>query len=64
VPTSDHRSPATDSEHRAADFSGRLRSWGVTVLYGPDVYPLHDPDTEDEWIGAPVWRAVLDALEG
>jgi hypothetical protein len=27
------------------------------------VYPPHDPDTEDERIGAPVWHAVLGALE-
>lgn len=43
---------------------GRLRSWGVTVLYGPDVYPLHDPGTGSEYLNVYPWHLVLDALEG
>lgn len=38
-----------------------LRSWGVTVLYGPDVYPLHEPRA-----GHPdryPWHKVMEALE-
>jgi len=42
---------------------GRLRSWGVRVLYGPEVYPLHDPGTGSEHLDAYPWALVLDELD-
>jgi Flavoprotein len=59
--------PFTNREHAAhpvfEENIGRLRSWGVTVLYGPDVYPLHDPDTGGEHVGDYPWALVLAALD-
>lgn len=44
------------------DNIGKLRSWGVRVLYGPDVYPLHSPGTGGEHLDAFPWAMTLDAL--
>ena len=41
----------------------RLRSWGVTVLYGPDVYELHDPGTGGDHLDAFPWARALDTVE-
>lgn len=40
----------------------RLRSWGVTVLYGPEVYRLHEPGQGGQLVGAFPWHLVTDAL--
>jgi phosphopantothenoylcysteine synthetase/decarboxylase len=40
-----------------------LRSWGVTVLYGPEVYPLHEPGAGWQTIARFPWRLTLDALD-
>nr|BFE65929.1 flavoprotein [Dactylosporangium thailandense] len=40
----------------------RLRSWGVTVLYGDDVLELHQPGIGETRTDFP-WRLPLDALE-
>ncbi len=40
----------------------RLRSWGVTILYGPDVYRLHEPGEGGNLVHAFPWRLALDAL--
>jgi phosphopantothenoylcysteine synthetase/decarboxylase len=40
----------------------RLRSWGATVLYGPEVYPLHEPGEGGEMISRFPWHLTLDAL--
>lgn len=42
----------------------RLRSWGVNVLYGPDVYPLHEPGTGANHLDAFPWILTLEALSG
>lgn len=42
--------------------SGKLRSWGVTVLYGPDVYELHAAGTGGAFIGSFPWTMTLEAL--
>jgi phosphopantothenoylcysteine synthetase/decarboxylase len=59
--------PFTNRLHAAhpafGDNIARLRSWGVTVLYGPDIYPLHDPGTGSEHLDAYPWHLVLDALD-
>jgi len=41
----------------------KLRSWGVRVLYGPDVYPLHEPGTGGEHLDAFPWEMTLQALD-
>ncbi|WBB79829.1 flavoprotein [Micromonospora sp. WMMD882] len=40
----------------------RLREWGVTVLFGDDVYPLHAPGTGDRHLDAFPWQLALRAL--
>lgn len=41
---------------------GELRSWGVTVLYGPEVYPLHESGEGGRQLDRYPWRLTLDAL--
>lgn len=41
----------------------RLRSWGVTVLYGPEVYPLHEPGQGGQTTARFPWHLTLEALE-
>ena len=40
----------------------RLRSWGVTVLYGDDVIRLHAPGTGEAYIDEIPWHLPLKAL--
>ncbi|PZM96517.1 MAG: flavoprotein [Actinobacteria bacterium] len=40
----------------------RLRSWGVSVLFGEDVLPLHPPGTGERYLHAFPWRRALDVL--
>jgi phosphopantothenoylcysteine synthetase/decarboxylase len=42
---------------------GKLRSWGVTMLFGPDVYPLHDPGTGSKYLHLFPWAKTIDAIE-
>ena len=42
----------------------RLRSWGVTVLFGDDVVPLHAPGTGERFLHEFPWELVVDALDG
>jgi phosphopantothenoylcysteine synthetase/decarboxylase len=39
----------------------RLRSWGVTVVWETDGYPVHDPMTGSNTSPIP-WQAALDAI--
>jgi len=41
---------------------GRLRGWGIPVLFGPEVVPLHAPGTMDTYIDQFPWQLALDAL--
>jgi phosphopantothenoylcysteine synthetase/decarboxylase len=41
---------------------GRLRGWGVAVLFGDEVVPLHAPGTVESHIGDFPWQLALDAL--
>ncbi len=41
-----------------------LRSWGVHVLFGEDVYPLHEPGTGSQYLDVYPWHLTLRALEG
>jgi phosphopantothenoylcysteine synthetase/decarboxylase len=40
----------------------KLRSWGVRVLFGPDVYPLHAPGTGSQHLDSYPWHLTLEAL--
>lgn len=39
-----------------------LRSWGVTVLYGDDVYPFHEPGTGSRYLDIYPWHLAVKAL--
>lgn len=41
---------------------GRLRGWGIAVLFGEDVVPLHAPGTVENHIDDFPWQLTLDAL--
>lgn len=40
-----------------------LRTWGVTVLYGPDVYELHQPGQGGHQLHRYPWHLALQAAE-
>jgi hypothetical protein len=52
-----HASHPAFNEHIA-----RLRDWGVTVLFGPDVYPLHEPGTGSKYLHLYPWEKAMDAV--
>jgi phosphopantothenoylcysteine synthetase/decarboxylase len=58
--------PVTNSAMSAHPAFGeaiaKLRAWGVTVLYGDEVLPLHPPGTGDALVDAIPWPLVLKAL--
>jgi len=58
--------PFTNYAHAAHPAFGesieKLRSWGVQVLYGPDVYPLHAPGTGSRYLDKFPWHLTLEAL--
>ncbi|MGH3328662.1 MAG: flavoprotein [Streptomycetales bacterium] len=58
--------PFTNSAQAAHPAFGRsiaaLRAYGVTVLYGDDVYPLHSPGTGSDHLDRYPWHLTLDAL--
>lgn len=59
--------PFTNYAHAAhpafEDSITKLRSWGVSVLYGPDVYPLHAPGTGSEHLDKYPWELTLSTLD-
>ena len=58
--------PFTNEAHAAhpavGDSIAKLRSWGVKVLFGPDVYPLHDPGTGSRYLQLFPWDQALAAV--
>lgn len=58
--------PFTNYAHAAHPAFGenieKLRSWGVQVLYGPEVYPLHAPGTGSRHLDIFPWHLTLEAL--
>jgi phosphopantothenoylcysteine synthetase/decarboxylase len=40
----------------------RLRGWGIAVLFGDDVIPLHAPGTIESHVDEFPWHLTLDAL--
>ena len=59
--------PSTNEAHAAhpafTENIGKLRSWGVSVLFGADVHPLAGPGAGDSDLGTFPWAATLDALQ-
>jgi hypothetical protein len=59
--------PFTNHAHAAhpafEESIGKLRSWGVEVLYGPDVYPLHAPGTGSQHLDKFPWHRTLEVLK-
>jgi phosphopantothenoylcysteine synthetase/decarboxylase len=59
--------PFTNRAHAAhpafTDNIAKLRSWGVTVLFGPDVYPLHDPGTGSRYLHLFPWEMAIAAIQ-
>lgn len=55
--------PFTNQAHAAhpavADNIAKLRSWGVTVLFGPEIYPLHPPGTGSRYLHLFPWHKAL-----
>ena len=60
--------PFTNRAHAAhpafTDNIGKLRSWGVSVLFGPDVYPLHEPGTGSRYLHLFPWAMTIQAIGG
>ena len=58
--------PFTNQAHAAHPAFGenvaRLRSWGVNVLLGPEVYPLHDPGTGSQYLDLFPWGQAAEAI--
>ena len=58
--------PFTNREHAAhpvfPENIAKLRSWGVTVLFGPEVYPLHDPGTGGSYLDLFPWAQAAEAV--
>jgi len=40
-----------------------LRAWGVTVLYGPEVYELHEPGDGGKQLHRYPWQLALEAVD-
>jgi hypothetical protein len=59
--------PFTNRAHAAHPAFGenvaKLRSWGVTVLFGPDIYPLHEPGTGSRYLHLFPWATTIKAIE-
>jgi phosphopantothenoylcysteine synthetase/decarboxylase len=59
--------PFTNRAHAAhpafTENIGKLRSWGVTVLFGDAVYPLHEPGTGSRYLHLYPWEKTLEGLE-
>lgn len=41
----------------------KLRAWGVTMIYGPDVLPLHPPGTGERLVDTFPWHLPVQALD-
>jgi Flavoprotein len=59
--------PFTNYAHAAhpafPESIAKLRSWGVQVLFGRDVYPLHSPGTGGQHVAIFPWPLTLHALK-
>ena len=59
--------PFTNRAHAAhpafVENVAKLRSWGVTILFGPDIYPLHDPGTGSHYLHLFPWETAIEAID-
>ena len=59
--------PSTNQAHAAhpafTENIGKLRSWGVTVLFGADIHALPEPGADGSGPDRFPWSATLDALD-
>ena len=59
--------PFTNRAHAAhpafTENISKLRSWGVTVLFGPDVYRLHEPRTGSRYLHLFPWAVTVQAID-
>lgn len=59
--------PFTNYAHAAhpafAESIAKLKSWGVSILLGPDVYPLHAPGTGGRYVDIFPWSLALNSLQ-
>lgn len=59
--------PSTNQAHAAhpafTENIGKLRSWGVSVLFGGDIHPQPAPGDGDSDLDTFPWSATLDALD-
>jgi hypothetical protein len=59
--------PSTNQAHAAhpafTENLGKLRSWGVSVLYGPGIHALPEPRADGTGPDGFPWSATLDALD-
>jgi hypothetical protein len=58
--------PFTNRAHAAhpafTENIAKPRSWGVIVLLGPDVYPLHEPGTGSRHLHLFPWAMTVQAI--
>lgn len=59
--------PSTNQAHAAHPAFGenviKLRSWGVSVLFGPDIRLLPEPGADGSDLATFPWSATLDAMD-
>jgi phosphopantothenoylcysteine decarboxylase len=59
--------PSTNQAHAAhpafTENIGKLRSWGVSVLFSPDLQALPEPGAGGSELATFPWSATLDALD-
>jgi phosphopantothenoylcysteine synthetase/decarboxylase len=59
--------PFTNRAHAAhpafTENVAKLRSWGVTMLFGPEFYALHEPGTGSRYLHLFPWAKAVDAVE-
>jgi phosphopantothenoylcysteine synthetase/decarboxylase len=58
--------PFTNRAHAAhpvfTENIAKLRSWGVRVLFGPEIYPLHEPGTGSRYLHLFPWAKAIDVI--
>jgi phosphopantothenoylcysteine synthetase/decarboxylase len=58
--------PSTNRAHAAhpafIENIAKLRSWGVNMLFGPDILPAHDPGTPDSYLRMFPWQKAIEII--
>jgi hypothetical protein len=59
--------PSTNRAHAAhpafTENIAKLRSWGVHVLFGPDILPERDPGAGDSYLPLFPWQKAVEAID-